>query len=1138
MQLTPNQQRAAFVLDRSLAVTAGAGSGKTRVLVKRFVHILEHREADLSGLVAITFTNKAAQEMKERVRQEVAARLDQAVRSGDERGIKYWQQISASIESARISTIHSLGLQILRENPVEAEIDPGSQLLDEVQGQVILNDIATSCLLQAAETTPDLQALIDDYGVRQVTAILIQLYTAARASGLSWQTVLSRTKGRIDAAKAQLADSISELKQTAADITAVCRQRGGSSKFVARWLDPEIMPRLCQLDTVSDIRTREYAELKAFLKELCGGTAIKEARDLKADLKEGMANWQKALGELDAVRVAEAICTLLEQIDDEHKRAKRAKRWLDYIDLEVGLVNLLENHQDIRMKYQQQFKHVLVDEFQDTNPLQQRIIQLLSPPSQKGLFVVGDIKQSIYRFRGAEAAGFNDLISQLEQSGGEVIALQQNFRSDRVLIDFFNDFFGQVFGADSSLKYQTALHARSCYGDSSRVELLVPPYQEGLSSEQARRCEAAVIAERITELCGSLPVIDGEQERTADYGDFALLFRATTDIKIYERELRRRGIPYVVVGGRGFFKRQEISDCLNLLHYLHDRSNLQALAGILRSPLFALSDEALYWLARTSSLADLTDCSSLSEADRQLWNTARALLRDWSKAAGIAAPSQLLRRCLDEVNYQAVLLGVPGCGIQAWANVEQLVSIIQHLEEQGLTSLTEVLDYLAVLAQDEKAVSEAPISFEGDNTVKLMSIHQSKGLQFPVVIVPDCGRSPNLRPRSLAFDPDYGIIYRGRDYDGDCPTTLTYEQYKQREVELEMSEYRRVLYVAATRASDYLIFSVGPDKLNPALQEGDWLDWLAYYLNLTEWPVESQLAAGGVTITVKTPGAAAVHGPGEQQVEMADSSAVSLLEPLLGGRPGSVRIAATALREFMQCPRLFFYRYWYRLPEPRSEGSSGASKAAVDPLMLGSIVHSVCELLTDAGEVEQLLEQALNLQELKADAASSYRKQALPMLKAYADSDLLALISSARTVKSELPIGLWLQEFELTGIIDKYLELEDGAIAVVDFKTDSVTAAEVEAAAVHHLPQLAVYALAVHRRTGRLPQHLWVYFLRPGVAYDLANHIADAGYLESLITDQLDRLRRCIEQNSWPRSESCSWCGYAKICTEKLIWEG
>jgi ATP-dependent helicase/nuclease subunit A len=512
--------------------------------------------------------------------------------------------------------------------------------------------------------------------------------------------------------------------------------------------------------------------------------------------------------------------------------AKSHRGGLDFDDLLVKTRDLLRDHPEAVLDAAGAVEFVLVDEFQDTDPVQAEILRLLAGEAfaEGRLFVVGDFKQSIYRFRGARPKIFQDFRSAFPAAGR--LDLTENFRSTTPVLDFVNALFADAFPGETP---HLAAGPRALpAGDGPAVEFVwadepaedAKPRGRTIARE-LRRVEARWLARLVrTRLDEGWTVRDRKtgSVRQAHAGDVAFLFRAMTDVAPYEQALAAEGLDFHVVGGSAFYAQQEVQDLVNVLSVVEDPLDPVALAGALRSPFFGLSDDALFWLsapgrgglAERFLAADAEATDGLSPDDRRRAGRARELLGRWRGLKDRLPIAELVDRVLDESGYEPALLG-EFLGDRKRANARKLVRLARRFDARGGFTLAHFVARLRADLREPPREEQAATTDEEGTSVRLMSIHQAKGLEFPIVVVPDLNRKQDADRSPVLLDPDLGPLVRlGKlapeadpDDTGGSGQSHGWTMYQTAERAEDEAESIRLFYVATTRARDALILSAG-----------------------------------------------------------------------------------------------------------------------------------------------------------------------------------------------------------------------------------------------------------------------------------------------------------------------------------------
>lgn len=854
------QKDAVFSESAAIAVTAGAGSGKTRSLVGRYLRLLE-RGYPLRSILAITFTEKAAREMRGRIRAALRpdpgplpkGEGDSLPLTGEGLGMR------ENIDSARIGTIHSLCAEILRQYPAEAGLDPAFEVLEEGLAAALKAEAIDSALAWAAED-PEAVALfgpLKESELRQSLGVLLErrldvgeFYGENQGEKLREVPLPPRPM----VFQATLQDYLSQhlaspaWRGPLADLSTYAARNPDDKLELAR---REVLARWDEAQSACAARRWDdlFQSLAALRKAIDtrGGrksdwdesdlAAIREAMSALKDCYEENLKFlaEKARFALDE-QVAEhlpKLLRLLGRVLAEYQRRKDERQALDFDDLEGRAARLLTGHPAVRAELQSSLRAVLVDEFQDTNERQRQIVYALTgfsphpnplpvgegtdspPPAGEGLgvravdlFIVGDSKQSIYKFRGADVTVFRQAQADIRAAGGQRLDLDLTFRAHQDLLETLNRLLAPVLGeTDDPARPHLIPFAplRPCREKPIRSEIQ-PPYVEfhlglGEDAEEGRQIAAASLAIRLKEL--------HENEGFA-WGEMALLFRASSAFPAYETALEAAGIPFVTVAGRGFYDRPEIRDLLNILAAVANPADDLALVGLLRSPAFAIPDAEIYQLrfphpnsrpvgeGEGQGMRAALAVSPISSHQR-----AHAILTELRALAGRAPAAAVLKRLLDLTGYRAILSTAlrQAQGARMLRNVEKLLA---DARRSRLASLPAFLAYVRTLRDVGLREGEAPSDFQSSGAVQLMTVHKSKGLEFPLTVIADAAYEPRPRSDKIQITPP-GLLLDLKDSDDRHPAA--WQIAVQRAKELDDAEDRRLLYVAATRAKEKLLIS-------------------------------------------------------------------------------------------------------------------------------------------------------------------------------------------------------------------------------------------------------------------------------------------------------------------------------------------
>ena len=1085
MGLTPEQDRIVAERGCDVLVTAGAGSGKTHVLVERYVSLL--REHRISEMAAVTFTDAAATEMRERVRKEILTRDELSHHRGD-------------IDEAVIGTIHSLCLRVLREHPVEAAVDPASRVLSDDEAEFELTGACIDALEAAADADDHRALALRELGLFMATMHL-PLMVARRDEveaayrALPGDTVEEWAEHARELLNAKVRAAVEEARPELAERVAWLRAAyagPGEDALSARMRD-------C-LAALGDPEVGNWSDLLARVLDakdrinLSGGSARnwhEDVQSVKAEMRSirdkarelsGLPGWN----EHDQIAL-EALSSLKSLFQDACARYSIRKQELvafDYLDLEIKASQLLRSHPEIAASYRSRLRHLMVDELQDTNPTQIEFLNLLTgggaaDPKGPERFFVGDVKQAIYRFRGSDVRNFTRLHKQIE-SKGAIHALSQSFRAHDPLVESLNVLFGKVF-EDPREEFEAPMQAMTGRGadpPESPYLLLLPisrstPASERSTDDDRRRVEAdAVAAEVAALLSRPAGVWDREEKehRSARASDVAILLRRLTNVHLFEQALENHGVPYRTVAGAGFFTRQEVLDLTNLLGWLAEPDDSIALAGALRSPLFMIDDQSL--LALRSHDRNLLRAlgnppESIPGEVRLFCRRSNEVLLELRDGVPFLPPDALLEKALTLTGFEAAWAPLQG-GDQALANIRKFVDLARQLAGH---SLDELVTYVR-RRRDELQAREGQAVLDQSEAVRLLTVHGAKGLQFPIVFVPEAHLSSRVSYDAVRWRTGEGISItrakkagsgeENRGRPGFYSYLLVQDQAE------EASEHKRLFYVAATRAADALYIS-GDD---PARGDG----WLAAAQSALSAAPEGVEVRSSIPVDLEAIADRAAPEPVQVPPENEEED---FMAPLVARPPVIPLRSSTPVTSL-------------RLEEPSRKFFQHGDGLG---LVRGSLAHGAIEEWFKSGQRPVLDELMRRVDEgLGEQAVRGVVAEVDGMLDIFDDSPLAVTLRDGDTRSCfELPFSWDWDGVPVHGTIDLAYET-GGAWHVLDFKTDDLRGRSLADASEAYLPQLALYGSALERAVGGSPV-VGLLFLRTGEVYvppftDLARALA------------------------------------------------
>jgi ATP-dependent helicase/nuclease subunit A len=1075
------QQLAAVEAGGEVFVSAGAGTGKTAVLVERVVRAVCDRGLDVDSILVITYTRRAAGELRTRIRAAFAER-DRP-------------DLARELDGAWISTIHGFCARLLKAYPLAAGLDPRFRELDEAQATVLRSEAFGEALAEfCSGGDPQRLELLATYGSGGLRRMLTSVYETLRAAGRDLDLEV--------AARPELGERVDELRAAAtslaADPDATESQQRAASELVA------VLDR--------DRRPDRLMSLASF----------KARGDRAASYCEALAAVEQAALDEAAARDRALLQELLTLFAARYAAAKARESALDFEDLQLCARDLLRSQPKLREREQARFRSILVDEFQDTNRLQTEIVDLLRTPETE-LFFVGDEFQSIYGFRHADVQVFRERREAVE----EPLSLTLNYRSRPEVLAAVNELFGAHFGGEFQELAAAAEFPDPVFGHP--VELLVTDkgsYKE--SGLHWRRGEARAVARRVREL------VDGG---AATPGEIVLLFAAGTDAEWYEDELRRAGLPTYRATGKGYFGQQQVVDLLAYLRLLQNRYDDAALLTVLASPFVGVSNDALFLLRRAASKRPLFGGlehglpPGLGDRDARLMRAFRQRYDRLVAATPRLSLERLCERIVAEHDYDLAVLA-QWDGRRRYANMRKLARLARSYEElrgpdvEGFVRF--VAEQEAVGARELEAVAEE----EGADAVRLLTIHAAKGLEFKVVIVADAGRDrvPPSPDEILAL-PDGRFGFRVAD-----PVTakrrgaFDYEAVREARQEAERAERLRLYYVAMTRAKERLIVS-GSVDLGAEREVPTPIAWVLDRLEADEELAAAgeaplELVRGDARLLVRLdrfrPEEPAVEARPEPEPEEGQLALFAALDevpalppapelpplvalpepPLLRVR----RLSFTALSMFEQCAYKYFARYGLGMSERPVE----ADEVVVGEMSgteLGSAVHAL---------LEQIDLAAPEVPELDDDRIRGF-------VAAYCESDLARRVAALPGVEKERHFTFEHDWVLVHGYLDVF-HLADGRALVLDYKTNALgDASPEEIVDEDYRLQRLVYALACFRAGAETVEVVYHFLERPEAPVQAVFSQADVPELEAELSAAIARIQ-AGEFPPTPSDFACAGC--------------
>lgn len=1104
MERNKQQKAAIFSQKPLIAVSAGAGSGKTSVLTERYRFILEEKlssssfGADVKEIVALTFTEKAAREMRNRIRHQIENRVETT--TGETQ--LFWKKQLQDFEQATISTFHSFCMKLLKDFSFEAGVYPDFELMDDLKSTQLKNKIICD-ILDHPDDQEKWETINRYYSRSTIKGLVTSIYGKMREFETPiqyWLTGENRLKQN------DLEQLIDDLKGTIE--VQIEKFMVVAKKYRSEFPQPEtitkasaVQAKLREISALIDSpKPSTMTWYQEMIKLSVPATAERHAPALyqfyKEELlpfKEFMNLQHKQLTSLkkqqlspEQIEMLNEILTVfsdvVQKFNQAYSREKRALNVLDFSDLQQKAISLLE-HKHIQQICQQQYKHFLLDEFQDTNHLQMSLLEKIQPLYQ---FIVGDGKQSIYRFRGADVG----LIKQVSQAAkkdkenGEYINLFVNYRTCSSIIDFVNLTFQQLLKVEPTeahLPYKIEYEKLESYRNSdkeqeNRVELFEAAEKE---------MEYQFIANRIVEMKSTKQEIFDKKTqrwRSVDWFDIAILIPTRTNLLKLERALQNKNIPYTVYGGLGFYDQPEVIDMMMLLQWLNRPFEELYIFALLKSPLFGLSLEDLYKLKQASEKEVVSfiyeekflEHPSLNENIR---SNLRKLSSWYQQHIPFIVTTRLkerLRLLFRESGLETVCL-LHKNNVQRVRNVEKLIDILDGF---NTSSLEEMLNRLSVIKDLSDKEGNAEVELSDDNSLHIMTVHASKGLEFPVVFVTNINGTPRPDSGDIRFDETSGLVAKCKiDNQTDilaAQIAITPGSFTEADLiskKQAEEEWKRLFYVAVTRARDYLVLT-GHGK-----GKGSWLEQLNKAMEMDETLlgkiklIESFQDVGKILHEKKVYKLPQFQEREEPPISFSVSEVMSYLhDPVSYYMKHVLKLDINLNDEETQKE----YDEW---PE---QNKSRNFKATV----LGTLVHRACELLDIGLAKKEAIERTLSEILASDEEEGLYNSQLETLLENYQWKQK----SLGDPVANEWNFTLNLEGVYLIGEIDKIVKAGND-LQVIDLKTNFISEENTEQLIQYYKPQLYLYKLAYEHQMNLTINKMSLFFLR-----DKDNGIYDIPY--------------------------------------------
>jgi ATP-dependent exoDNAse (exonuclease V) beta subunit len=1138
VSLSPAQREVLFDPASHTLVAAGAGSGKTRLLVAYFVHALLDLGLELEDLAAVTFTRKAGSELAEKIRQELI-RCDRP-------------DLARRIDSAAIGTIHGLCRRLLAAESLAAGVDPSFGVLEADTESLVREEVFAKAWSRAVEeaTEDELRVLASREGT--MSELVLSLYDRLRGMGQAVPRVIIAGSPSAPGAREELIGLCDEaLRQgyQTAKIGPDLQKSLGRITACRQWLE--------RVATVAEADLR-VGDTSGFFPSM----VTRSAKSYLEPVRDSLIRYRQALAEHELKRLVDVVNKLLSVFHEQYEAYKESRGVLDFSDLELRAGAMLRGGAAGPVSGGPVLaSHVLVDEFQDTNEVQCAIINGLRP---ERLLMVGDARQSIYSFRGADVEVF---LARVRDEGINQFRLDTNYRSRPEVLTFVNHLFSRPsFFEDrfspllAGRKFGAGDGSDDPRGEVGPTEILVVERTaaEGEEDELAKQqAEAYVVADRIRRLV---------DEQGWHRSDIVVLLPQLTEVNQYQDALFARGLDVYVVRGKGYYSQDEVADVSALLRLLLNPNDDLALLTVLRSPLAAVSDDCLYLLGRASRarrsrslwqvIRDGSAADRIEAADRERLQALLDRLERVRERVGRPGLSRLIDEVLTACDYDLCLLAAPH-GKRRFANVRKLMRMaadFEDLEGPDLKGFVTLIESLGDMGDDE---GNAPSLAEGEDVVRVMTVHQAKGLEFPVVVLAGlCSDARGYRAPEIMVGGDGRMAARVKvpssspDHPSWGPADAIIEEQQRRKAEEDV----RLLYVAMTRARDLLIL-VGSRKAEDKL-EGSRIGRIVAALGQDPPP------APGVSVPLDDIHALAM---GVAPVPVADDESASPGTSVAG----EIRVAAppclldlavhgiatrqvsfSALAAYDRCPRRFYLERVLGLgatlplsvahpstdPEAAEPGVMSPEEARLDDVEsqsgvnAGILVHALLEGLDLAGgrpAGADLRVQAAGIAAEKGlKVPEEVIERAAALAAAFWEHPLAGTPEAGRALR-EAPFFFVQDGIAVGGVMD--LLIQDGhRWLVADYKSNALRGRSPAEVAEGYRLQAAMYCLAALKAGAPAVRMEFVFLERPDEPVAFEYRPEDLPALHERLEGALAGIKN---DDFHPRTgPSCAKCSRKDVC--------
>ncbi len=1069
MTTLTSYQLKALKLDKHIALTANAGSGKTFVLAQRFLKIVIDEKIPIKKIVAITFTDKAAGELYNKISKQIESELEiKSDNNKDKYRRSRLKNIREQLVSANISTIHSFCLNILKEFAPEANLDASFMPIDKETSNEILDislEESFNEMIEDGNYSEQLKNAVRVLGSKSNLIKQLKLLVNKRRSfnkmkddylKSSLEEIIEKQKSLFEKYFSSIfvireAELIERISQFNDDVKSQNPQNNFAGQI------EELLERLMNNDLTKIVRLKTYDEMfnamlkkDKFIKQQ--GYATKELIAENQELNEILNRQASIISKFDIENEGEILFTfakfvksfavILEYIIEKYSQLKKEKGYIDFEDILLFTEEVLQN-EEVISKLKEKYHYIMIDEFQDTNEIQINIFfPILENLTKGNLFVVGDEKQSIYMFRDAELSIFNDtkqIISEVDGSEN-LLNLPHSFRLSKEIAFFTNYLFSRLFEnydtKFNEVKYNELVYFDKDENPESKIEVLISD-----QTKEEYNSQAEIICSKIIELSNSEKV---------QLNQIAILCRKRNDFVLLEKELVKQNIPYTILGGRGFYQRQLVLDLYNYLSFLINQNNDSALLSILRSPFFSLSDSELFLLSFCDGKnlhEKLKKASKESEKIRRIY----LILEDHIMFVSQNKLSDLLRKIFNDTAYITVIVKRINSR-QELANIEKLFEVAQTYMNQGFRSLYDFVYYLNESIQLTEDEGQAEVS-ASENSIKIMTIHQSKGLEFDAVFIFNMQSNFNLtsiKSKDIDFDKEFGFISKvpSINYFDEYKTTNAVTLFGQLIKRKEIAEQKRLLYVAVTRAAKFLFLCyddngktnensfaglvkkaipnlslLAPTKFSGTLKR---MYKTEEIFNEDEIVVSLDLDLQTLSNNEKL----------NRKISESDENNFEINPQTIYDFSEGEVITASQFALFQQCPVKYQLIYEFGINEisellpSKKKYESEIGNSPKQGTERGTIVHSVLSAEVKSEDLELFIKNKFSVDD-------DIIKESAELIKKYYSSEIFINFKNNGKHFNEFEVYTEIENFYLHGFIDKLI-IDGSKAIIIDYKTDII----------------------------------------------------------------------------------------------------